>query len=296
MRILLADDHPALRSFVSEVLIDAGHDVVVCEDGTSAWERLNGSSFDVLITDFEMPGLNGLQLYDRLRRTHPELPVLMISSHRADPALAARTSLRCLAKPFQQSELLEALQEIVPSTAGDVSERREIGPRGTPRRRRPSRWPLTLAAAAGLAGLWFMVPVSAPPALPEPTPETTLRSADLTLETPRGVLAELPDDARWQAVPGAALYALRFETVDGRLLFTTTTEQTQWTLPEALRHQLPANVAFLWRVEAFSIDNELMARSPLTRFRVIAPRRDPTETAESRRESGGGHDDIRSPK
>lgn len=83
MRILLVDDDPVLRAVVSAGLRMAKHEVVACEGGTKAWALLQKESFPVMITDWSMPDMNGIQLTQALRATPREsyTYVIMLTGH-----------------------------------------------------------------------------------------------------------------------------------------------------------------------------------------------------------------------
>jgi CheY-like chemotaxis protein len=76
-RILIAEDHVALRETVRDILATQGYAVVEAQDGLAALEVLQESPIDVLILDLHMPGMDGVQL---LRRTDPPPPVVIIHS------------------------------------------------------------------------------------------------------------------------------------------------------------------------------------------------------------------------
>ncbi len=79
--ILVADDEEGIRTFVAEALEMAGHDVETAPDGHAAAERMEKTSFDLLITDLKMPGLDGLQLLKRVRSEQPEVEVVVLTAH-----------------------------------------------------------------------------------------------------------------------------------------------------------------------------------------------------------------------
>ena len=72
-RILLAEDDDSLRGFLVSSLSRAGHDVTGFGDGDAAWEALEHSSFDLLLTDIVMPGLDGIELARRGAEADPAM-------------------------------------------------------------------------------------------------------------------------------------------------------------------------------------------------------------------------------
>src|SRR5580693_6400639 len=101
--ILVADDDPAIRGMEAEFLLGLGYNVLEAEDGESALQLAAGAkSVDLLITDFVMPGIDGLQLIRRLRDMYPDVPVLMVSGSLADVGAIVETFDHCetLGKPF----------------------------------------------------------------------------------------------------------------------------------------------------------------------------------------------------
>lgn len=84
-RILLADDDSAMRDFASRALIADGHQVMLASEGAEALQLLSdGAKVDLLITDVQMPALDGLSLAERLSKTHPGLPILLVSGYAVD--------------------------------------------------------------------------------------------------------------------------------------------------------------------------------------------------------------------
>lgn len=88
--VLVVDDEEGIRSFLSEALLDEGHEVCEAADGEAAWRMLNERGFQVLITDLKMPRLDGMSLLRRLREAQPEVEVIVLTAHgTVDTALEA---------------------------------------------------------------------------------------------------------------------------------------------------------------------------------------------------------------
>lgn len=81
-RILLAEDSTFYRNLLSSYLEAAGFDVVTAEDGKQAWDKLQAEPFDLLITDIEMPNMNGFELTKQVRSSEAlkDLPIIAVTS------------------------------------------------------------------------------------------------------------------------------------------------------------------------------------------------------------------------
>jgi chemotaxis protein histidine kinase CheA/ActR/RegA family two-component response regulator len=82
VRVLLVDDSAVTRAMVRRILEDAGFEVSVASGGEEAWRRLRDQQFDCLVTDIEMPDVDGLELTRRVRASSglDELPVVVVST------------------------------------------------------------------------------------------------------------------------------------------------------------------------------------------------------------------------
>lgn len=116
--VLCAEDDPLLREITRHILKSAGFEVTTASDGLEAWERLNSGSYDLLVTDNQMPGLSGLQLAMRLRRAGRTVPVIMVSGTLPSPdelELAGIAENAALPKPVIPDQLiLAAYQALLP--------------------------------------------------------------------------------------------------------------------------------------------------------------------------------------
>jgi len=81
-RILIAEDEPDLRGLVCRALALDGHDVVATADGAEALDRLGpGHGFDLLLTDIQMPVMDGIALALAAARDHPGLTILLMTGY-----------------------------------------------------------------------------------------------------------------------------------------------------------------------------------------------------------------------
>ena len=79
-RILIADDHDALRRALARALTDAGHDVEEAPNGNFAIERLHEGSFDVVLSDLKMGGSDGLDVLRSAKALHPSAAVILMTA------------------------------------------------------------------------------------------------------------------------------------------------------------------------------------------------------------------------
>ena len=107
-RILVVDDELSMREFISILLEREGYEVLTAADASTALERLSASPIDLVISDVQMPGLNGLELLARIRTSSPDTAVLLVTAYStAEQAVEAMKlgAYDYLAKPFKVEEL-----------------------------------------------------------------------------------------------------------------------------------------------------------------------------------------------
>ena len=115
VRALVVEDDPVVRMLMVETLEDAGYEVLEACDGIEAFRLMdNPDSVGVVVTDFHMPGFNGVEVARRARERHPVIPVLFVSA-RADvlAGAGAPTPYTALKKPFTMAELAMAVGKLV---------------------------------------------------------------------------------------------------------------------------------------------------------------------------------------
>ena len=126
--ILYVEDEAALRRLFANVLRESGYRVDVAEDGLAGWEALRLGSYELLITDNEMPRLSGVGLVERMRSAGQALPVIMTSGSFTanDPQRHQWLQMAAiLPKPFTAEQLLETIEEVL-RTARSVRKRGEL--------------------------------------------------------------------------------------------------------------------------------------------------------------------------
>jgi DNA-binding NtrC family response regulator len=118
VRILLADDDAATRDLVRRALEGDGHAVEITEDGAEALDRIraNATGFEVLVTDVQMPAVNGIVLAEEALKLAPGLRVVLMSGYADALAGAARfkpARVGTLSKPFTLEQVRGAVRAIL---------------------------------------------------------------------------------------------------------------------------------------------------------------------------------------
>lgn len=111
--ILVVDDAPFFRRLLADLLEGRGFRVIQAGGGDEALAALGSREIAVVLTDIEMPGMSGPELLRRIKRLHPLVPVVMISSHQdfeAARQVLRDGALEYLTKPLQEPELFAALE------------------------------------------------------------------------------------------------------------------------------------------------------------------------------------------
>jgi CheY-like chemotaxis protein len=115
-RVLVVEDEPAAREGLTDILDMIGYAVESVESAEAALALESTEPFDVLLTDFVLPGRNGLELAAILSRAHPGLGVILMSGYAEDTALNGGTlpdHVRYLQKPFDARTLSRMLRDVL---------------------------------------------------------------------------------------------------------------------------------------------------------------------------------------
>jgi two-component system response regulator GlrR len=124
-RILLVDDDPDLLKLVSLRLAASGHAVEAVESAESALNVLGARRVDVLVTDWHLPAMDGLALFEEVHRRYPSLPVIMLTAFGTVPdALEAvsRGVFGYLVKPVDGRDLLAKIEQALSASGGQQGE------------------------------------------------------------------------------------------------------------------------------------------------------------------------------
>lgn len=121
--ILVAEDDEALCDNLVDILGEAGYQAVAAYNGKEAVEMAEAYPFDVLLLDMEMPFLNGLEVYRRIKPIQPNIVAIIITGYAQEMAdliqeTLDETAQTCLEKPLDMAQLLGLLKEIF-AASGD---------------------------------------------------------------------------------------------------------------------------------------------------------------------------------
>ena len=127
-RILLIDDEAALAEIVKLNLeLSGDYSVTLAESGESGLREIERKAFDLVITDFKLPGMSGVDVLRRLKDEHPELPVVLFSVYHDDPS-AVPAHARALAdgligKPIDHEAMDRLVRRLLSDALDDSTPR-----------------------------------------------------------------------------------------------------------------------------------------------------------------------------
>ncbi|MDX2150806.1 MAG: sigma-54 dependent transcriptional regulator [Bryobacteraceae bacterium] len=108
-RILIVDDDPVVRDSLGKWFDSEGYEVTLVSSGKEALERLAGRRWDVALLDIKMPGMDGIELHERVHEADPDLPVIMMTGYASvETAVKAlkQGAYDYITKPFDPDELV----------------------------------------------------------------------------------------------------------------------------------------------------------------------------------------------
>ena len=120
--ICVVDDEPAIRETLENVLSDEGYPVMSCEDSECFYQELEQQTPALVLLDIWLPGTDGMAVLSRLRETHPDLPVIMMSGHAGIDAAVNAIKLGAvdfMEKPLQLEILLDKIAIVLSNKPPD---------------------------------------------------------------------------------------------------------------------------------------------------------------------------------
>jgi CheY-like chemotaxis protein len=115
MDILVVEDDPVACNLLEEILVSEGHTVTKAADGLEARRKISENAYDLLITDFSMPGMNGLDLLKEAKGMAPDLHVILMTASTDERVLneAVKLGAYVISKPLGQPELIKIVKEVL---------------------------------------------------------------------------------------------------------------------------------------------------------------------------------------
>jgi excisionase family DNA binding protein len=115
-RILVIDDDEGIRSLFKDVLEEAGHDITTADGAVGALQFLAKQEYDLVFLDLMLPGVDGAELFGRIRALKPALPVTIITGYPESDLMMKALEygpLGAMKKPFKAGDILSAVANYV---------------------------------------------------------------------------------------------------------------------------------------------------------------------------------------
>lgn len=116
MKILVVDDEEGARELFHTILTDEGYEVTLANDGQDALSRMHGNAFDLVVTDIKMPGMDGLQLLQEIRKAGSRADVIMVTAYGEVESYLKAMSLGAaeyINKPIRIKELKRIVHKVL---------------------------------------------------------------------------------------------------------------------------------------------------------------------------------------
>jgi DNA-binding NtrC family response regulator len=113
-KILVVDDEESVRIILKQMLEKGGYSVEVRDNGEEALEALKSGRFNMLITDINMPKMNGIELLYKAKEEFPAMPVVFITAYGKDKTILEAMKMGLsdnIEKPFRMDDVLNTVKE-----------------------------------------------------------------------------------------------------------------------------------------------------------------------------------------
>ena len=127
--ILLCDDDANLVVVLADYLRSKGYDVIAAQDANEAFETIKSQTIDIAIIDAMMPGVDGMELLDNLRKSGEKLPIIIVGDHMAQSNIIKAYQLGCDAyvdKPFAVDLLICKIEAILRRCREQLKEEEKV--------------------------------------------------------------------------------------------------------------------------------------------------------------------------
>jgi DNA-binding NtrC family response regulator len=114
IKALIVDDEELIRWSLQNALKNIGFKVELACDGNEALRLIESNEYDIVITDYKMPGLSGIELLEKIRDKHLKTKVILISAYLSHSTVKQANefgAFRCVGKPFGMDDFLGVIRE-----------------------------------------------------------------------------------------------------------------------------------------------------------------------------------------
>ena len=128
-RLLIVEDEAAIRSGLVDVFVYHGYEVETAEHGEAGLHKALGGSFDLVLLDVMLPGMDGFEICNRIRQQDRQQPVIMLTAKSSDEDIVQGLTLGAddyVAKPFSVTQLVLRVQAVLRRTGIGLAQAREI--------------------------------------------------------------------------------------------------------------------------------------------------------------------------
>jgi DNA-binding NtrC family response regulator len=115
-RVLLVDDEISVRTILKQILERSEFEADTASDGVEALEKLKNSSFDIVVSDINMPNMDGVALLKKVKETYPTMPVVFITAFGKDKIIieAMKVGLAdFIEKPFKMDTVITTINRYI---------------------------------------------------------------------------------------------------------------------------------------------------------------------------------------
>jgi len=129
IRLLIVEDETPIRVGLADVFVYHGYEVETAQEGKEGMEKALSGTFDLILLDIMLPGVDGFEICNRVREQDPEQPIIMLTAKGADEDIVRGLSLGAddyVAKPFSVAQLVLRVQAVLRRSRIGVDEATHI--------------------------------------------------------------------------------------------------------------------------------------------------------------------------
>ena len=113
-KILIVDDEESVRMILQQIIIKRGFEAETASDGNEALEKLKISSFGIVISDINMPNMDGVTLFKNIKKDYPKTPVIFITAFGRDKIIVEAMKIGLadfIEKPFKMDAVISTINQ-----------------------------------------------------------------------------------------------------------------------------------------------------------------------------------------